>query len=95
MDPAVVIAGLLALVGSTWTALIAGFFRGDLIPGHVYRREVKRADTATTQAERNASSIADLAKAHAAELVEHTRDLAAKDQSISDLHKRLADASAR
>lgn len=57
------IAGLLALLGSTWTALIAGFFRGDLVPGHVYRREVKRGDTATTQAERNAQAIQELAKA--------------------------------
>jgi hypothetical protein len=33
------------------------------IPGHIYRREVKRADTATTQAERNAQAIQALAKA--------------------------------
>ena len=71
MDPAVVIAGLIGLLGGTWTALITGFYKGDLIPGHVYRREVKRADTATTQAERNAEAIRELsselraAKSHA------------------------------
>lgn len=62
MDPAIVISGLIGLLGATWTALIAGFFRGDLIPGHVYRREVKRGDTATTQAERNAQAIQELAR---------------------------------
>jgi len=61
VDPAVVIAGLLGLLGGTWTALITGFYKGDLVPGHVYRREVKRADTATTQAERNADAIRELA----------------------------------
>lgn len=60
MPPEAIIAGLLALLGSTWTALIAGFFRGDLIPGHVYRREVKRGDTATTQAERNSKTIEEI-----------------------------------
>lgn len=63
MEPSVVISGLIALLGATWTALIAGFFRGDLIPGHIYRREVKRGDTATTQAERNAQAIQALSKA--------------------------------
>lgn len=57
MDPATVITGLIGLLGATWTALIAGFYRGDLIPGHVYRREVKRADTMTTQAERNSQLL--------------------------------------
>jgi len=63
LAPEAVIAGLLTLLGGTWSALIAGFFRGDLVPGHVYRREVKRGDTATTQAERNAQAIQALAKA--------------------------------
>ncbi len=63
MAPEAIVAGLLSLLGATWTALIAGFYRGDLIPGHIYRREVKRGDTATTQAERNAQAIQALAKA--------------------------------
>lgn len=63
MDAGPIIAGLIGLLGATWSALIAGFYRGDLIPGHVYRREVKRADTATTQAERNAKSLEEVARA--------------------------------
>lgn len=63
MESGPLIAGLIGLLGATWSALIAGFFRGDLIPGHIYRREVKRGDTATTQAERNAQAIQELAKA--------------------------------
>lgn len=51
MDPSVVIAGLIGLLGTTWGALIAGFFRGDFVPGHVYRREVKRGDLATASLE--------------------------------------------
>ncbi len=62
MAPEAIITGLIGLLGATWTALIAGFFRGDLIPGHIYRREVKRGDTATTQAERNALAIRELAR---------------------------------
>ena len=41
MDPSVVIAGLLGLLGSTWGAMIAGFYRGDFIPGHVYREALR------------------------------------------------------
>lgn len=63
MEPGAIITGLIGLLGATWTAMIAGFFRGDLIPGHVYRREVKRGDTATTQAERNAQAIQALSQA--------------------------------
>lgn len=60
MEAGPIIAGLIGLLGATWSAMIAGFFRGDLIPGHVYRREVKRGDTATTQAERNAQAVSGL-----------------------------------
>lgn len=61
MDP--LATALLAALTGTWSLLTAAFFRGDMIPGHVYRREVKRADTATTQAERNAQAIQALARA--------------------------------
>lgn len=61
MDP--LVAALLAALTATYTGLAAAFFRGDLIPGHVYRREVKRADTATIQSERNAQAIQALARA--------------------------------
>lgn len=91
MSAEVVIAGLLSLLGATWTALIAGYYRGDLIPGHVWRREIRRGDTATTQAERNASSINSLAKAHEAERDDHAKALTAKDQEIAALHKQLGE----
>jgi hypothetical protein len=55
-------AGAFAVLVATWLVLSVGFFRGDIIPGHVYRREIKRADTATTQAERNAKSIEGILK---------------------------------
>lgn len=32
--------------------ILVSIIRGDLVPGGVYRREVKRADTATSQLER-------------------------------------------
>lgn len=53
MDPWQIVAVLAAALGSTWGVFIAGFFKGDLVPGHVYRREVKRADTATLDASKN------------------------------------------
>jgi hypothetical protein len=51
VDPSVVIAGLIGLLGATWSALIAGFYRGDFVAGHVYRREVIRGDNATKTVE--------------------------------------------
>jgi hypothetical protein len=59
VDSAQIIAGLLALIGATWSALIAGFYRGDFVPGHVYRREIKRADAMTAALERMAGARRD------------------------------------
>jgi len=65
MDPTVIGKALVDVGG--WTAFVIAvvaaaiaIIRGDLIPGFVYRREVARADVATTQAERNADSLEDL-----------------------------------
>lgn len=53
------LGGWTAFVVTVVTAAIT-LIRGDWVPGFVYRREVARADTATTQAERNADAIEDL-----------------------------------
>ena len=64
-DPVAIGKALVDLGG--WTAFVIGvvafafaIVRGYLVPGFVYKREVARADTATTQAERNADAIEDL-----------------------------------
>ena len=62
MDPWQIVAVLAGALGTTWAAFITAFFKGDLIPGHVYRREVNRADTATTQADRQTRAIGELTK---------------------------------
>lgn len=63
MDPWQIVAVLAGALGTTWTVFITAFFKGDLIPGHVYRREVRRGDVATTQNERNAKAIDTLTRA--------------------------------
>lgn len=60
MDPWQIVAALAAVLASTWAAFIAGFFKGDLIPGHVYRRVLKALDLATNANEQNAKAIRDL-----------------------------------
>jgi hypothetical protein len=59
MDPWQIVAVLATALASTWAAFIAAFFKGDLIPGHVYRREVRRGDTATAALERALSARRD------------------------------------
>ena len=68
MDPVAIGKTLVDLGG--WTAFVIGvvafafaIIRGYLVPGFVYKREVARADTATTQAERNADAVEDLTDA--------------------------------
>lgn len=63
MDPWQIVAVLAGALATTWTAFITAFFKGDLVPGHVYRREVLRGDVATTQNERNAKAIDTLTRA--------------------------------
>jgi len=63
VDPWQVVAALAAALAATWGTFIAAFFKGDLIPGHVYRREVNRGDTEAVQNERNAKAIETLAAA--------------------------------
>lgn len=58
MDPWQIVAVLATALAGTWTAFITAFFKGDVIPGHVYRREVARADAATADAERNTKLLA-------------------------------------
>lgn len=65
MDPTALAQSLVDAGG--WTAFVLtvvvaaiALVRGDWVPGFVYRREVARADTATTQAERNIDAIEDL-----------------------------------
>ena len=53
-------AGGWAVVVAMITAIGTGIVRGWWVPGFVYDREVKRADEATTQAQRNTESIRDL-----------------------------------
>lgn len=53
------LGGWTAFVITVVAAAIA-IVRGHIVPGFVYKREVARADTATTQAERNADAIEDL-----------------------------------
>lgn len=45
--------------------VVIAMMRGDLIPGFIYRLEREQRQKAETQAERNADSIAELAKAAA------------------------------
>ena len=55
LDPfvkALLDAGGLAIAAALAVGVVALIIRGDLVPGAVYRREVKRADTATAQLER-------------------------------------------
>lgn len=65
MDP-VTLGQTLADLGG-WAAFVVvvvaaavTLFRGLWVPGFVYRREIDRADKATTQAERNADALEDL-----------------------------------
>lgn len=60
MDPWQIVVALAAALGATWGTFIAAFFKGDLIPGHVYRNVVKRLDRATDTNEQNAKAIRDL-----------------------------------
>lgn len=60
MDPWQIVAALAAVLGATWGTFIAGFFKGDLIPGHVYRRVLKALDLATNANEQNAAAIREL-----------------------------------
>ena len=53
-------AGGWAVVVAMITAIGTGIVRGWWVPGFVYEREAKRADEATTQAQRNTESIRDL-----------------------------------
>jgi len=52
-------AGALAALAFVVVALM----RGDLVPGYIYRASEAQREKAETQAERNADSIAQLAKA--------------------------------
>ena len=60
MDPWQIVAALAGVLGATWAAFITGFFKGDLIPGHVYRRLVQQLTAATNANEQNAKAIRDL-----------------------------------
>lgn len=60
MDPWQIVAALAGALAATWGSFIAGFFRGDLIPGHVYRRVLKALDLATNANEQNAAAIREL-----------------------------------
>jgi len=62
MDPWHIVAILGTALGASWSAAAAAFFKGDLIPGYVYRREVKRADDAIAETTKNALALAALAK---------------------------------
>jgi hypothetical protein len=53
-------AGGWAVVVAMMTAIGAGSVRKWWVPGFVYDREVERADTATTQNERNTDALRDL-----------------------------------
>jgi len=66
MDPTSIAAALSDAGG--WAAFVAlviaaglGVVRGWWVPGFVYRREVTRADTMTSQLERNTDALKDLA----------------------------------
>lgn len=43
--------------------VVLAMMRGDLVPGFIYRQEREQRQKAETQAERNADSLAELAKA--------------------------------
>lgn len=62
MDPWQIVAALAAALAASWGAAAAAFFRGDLVPGPIYRREVQRADHATAEAAKNAVALAALTK---------------------------------
>jgi hypothetical protein len=51
-------AGPVAILLVGIALLFRAFIRGDIVPGHIYLKEVERGDTATTQAERNVAAIA-------------------------------------
>jgi hypothetical protein len=53
-------AGGWAVVVAMIAAIGTGIVRGWWVPGFVYEREAKRADEATTQAQRNTDQIRDL-----------------------------------
>ena len=91
MDPAPVIAALTSALVATWGTFITAFFRGDLIPGHVYRREVKRGETATTQNVRTAEALEIMAKAHEAERQEYQRNLSTLNVENARLKLRVGD----
>lgn len=85
------IAALSSALVATWGTFIAAFFRGDLIPGHVYRRVVKWLETQTTQNARNADSMAALAKAHEDERHEYARKLSELTVDNARLKLRVGD----
>jgi hypothetical protein len=60
VDQTEIIAALATALVGTWAAFSRAFFRGDLIPGMVYQREVTRGDQATTQAERNRETLTEI-----------------------------------
>ena len=45
--------------------VVIALMRGDLVPGYIYRAALARGDKSDTQAERNADSLAQLARAAA------------------------------
>lgn len=91
MDPGPIIAALVTALVGTWGTFITAFFRGDLIPGHVYRREVKRGETATTQNVRTADSLALLAKAHEEERRDYLNELARLRTENARLQLQIGD----
>ncbi len=52
LTKAVLDAGGWTVAAVLAVAIIAAIIRGDLVPGAIYRREVERADKATTQLDR-------------------------------------------
>ena len=64
---AIASAGGWVVCVATLLALIDGFRREWLIPGHVYRREVKRGDRLEAANERLTRRIAELSQARAAD----------------------------
>lgn len=50
--------GALAVLGF----VVAAFIRGDIVPGYIFRRERDKRELADTQAERNATALAIIAK---------------------------------
>jgi hypothetical protein len=64
VDPvALAQAGPVAILLIGIGLLFRSFIKGDIVPGFIYRLEQEQRIKAETQAERNADSIAELAKA--------------------------------